>query len=256
MSNTFVPPRGADGKIVLGDAPPAAPATPAVNTAPRSLADLLPSVQRTAPPAAPDPGQGRMMAASLVAMLLVAGALAVWGWGWEATAPVAVPTTGAGVALVPTPAAPSSTPAPTGLPVLPVGLATYFAPGGALAPSLPVTSVYTPTARYQGDWVLLEIAGYRQPVWIRADTVPGIDLAELDDLTPPPTATPAPVVIVRQAPAPAPVVLDCTRERAVFVATRSSAFGSVEAWSCESQGQADARADARIAEINAGKATP
>jgi hypothetical protein len=146
---------------------------------------------------------------------------------------------------------PSATlpPTATPFPALPPGLVLYWGPNGDVATTLAQgTEAYTVTARYL-EWLQVDVTGYPPGLWTRSEIVAWIDV---DALPAPyqPTPTPEPVVIVKQAPAPAPVVLDCTPERAKFWASRSSAWGSAQRFSCESQAQADARAEAAIQEIN------
>ena len=239
-------------------APPAAPVPPNTPHRSRSLAEIEAQVRGTPPPAQSAQGPGYWAAVG-VALILGSVAVAVVLRSFV-FAPTALPTGAARsteVAVAPAPvvgAAATSAPrfpTPTPRPTLPPGLAVYFGPDGAAAPALVVaTSAYTATATYQG-WVKLEINGYAVPVWARRDALPQLDVAGLPAPYQP-TPTPEPVVIVRQVqlPAPPPVILDCTRDRATFTAARNSAYGTTEAWSCESQAQADARADQQIAEIN------
>lgn len=249
--NTFVPPRGPDGKILLSDVPIVTEQPEQQQDMPqRTLADLLPSHERTAPPAMPR----RTTRSQVVYWSAVVGTLALVvvavvsvlraGSAASPAGSLGGPVTNA-LATQPAATAPHATPVPTPQPVLPAGLAVYFGPDGDAAPSVPAgTTEYTPTARYAG-WLQLDIQGYAQRVWARADALPWI---QADGLPAPyqATPTPRPAVIVQQAPTPPPQMVLCTLDNATYRATRSNIKGSATAPSCTSQAEAEANAEALL----------
>lgn len=150
----------------------------------------------------------------------------------------------------PTPVSPTPLPSPE-RPALPNGLAVYWSPGGQLAPSVGATAVYTPTGRYDQDWIELTLEG-GGVVWTRSDALPLVDLAEMPDRAPPPTPTPRPVTPAAppvSQPAAAPAAEQpCTKEVAAYHVARTVEvngvpMASIQAFSCVSQAEAELHAD-------------
>lgn len=229
----------------------------------RALADLFPAggPAPDAAPAQPGPRDGRLMSAG-VAALIVLG-LAVYAL----IGPVVAPTVGAGT---PVATAPVSTPAPAAV-VAPAATAAgcvitqttpaFYAPAGAPAPlAIERGTACQVVAWHAGlpDWRQITIGG-GAPVWVPLAVVSMASTAGLVDLAPPPTATPAPatqtpIVIVREVVvAPAP----CTEQNASFRSRRDPRgneplVGYAVAWSCESQADADSKAEASFQDIMRG----
>jgi len=215
MSSSYVPPRGLDGRIVLGPLlDPAAlrdeaPATPVASspaaptlragTPRRTGAMPTPFGQPRGGASTPTPRTQRQQwvlrgAYALAALLCAA---AVWAWfaaSSAAPAPTAAPSA---------PSAPSAaTVAPPAATVLGRAVVAYDAPDGAPVGALDAGRSYT-VAQELGSWRQLDVAGSGL-VWVRAWEMDGIappTPAPLPTAIPVPTAAPAPVRVVPVGPA-------------------------------------------------------
>lgn len=202
MSRSYVPPRGADGKILL----PGSGFQALLDQSMQDVAPTSPAAQDEAPPV-PSPPRARV--AALVAGLLIAVALVALVRGLTSPPPAAV--------------VPAASPVPmseTQRPTQPVtesarglrrAVVAYAAPGGDLIGAIEAGRAYTPTGTFGADWLQIDVTG-SGAVWVRASELPGAAVAALPDLQPPtplPTATdvPAPVVVYTPpTPIPPPTV--------------------------------------------------
>lgn len=207
----------------------------------QTLHETMAAVGATEPEAqkdtAPRPAwrPGRLELAGVVCGLVLAAALiAALNTFWPAPAPRL--------------SAPTAAPAPTAMPTIaptPALQDAYAAPGGALLGTIPLTATLAYQHSGYPGWG--GVAWQGAIVWVMTDA----PLAQLEDLAPPPTAAPRPP----SAPAPpieTPVAAPaepCTLANAPFVATREVIMNGVpleqvRAASCESQAEAEAKADA------------
>ncbi|WP_165360851.1 hypothetical protein [Candidatus Chloroploca sp. Khr17] len=199
----YVPPRGADGRIIVGplfgdsdapppeadapvapDAPPSAHAPPAAPAASRRQDAPTPfgMLRPEAGPLSPGPRRSaRLVLAVALACLLLGGGL--WAT-WPRPEPVALPD-------ATNPAPPTA--ATAARPVLPRAVVAFAAPDGvavgALEPGRPYTTLTT-----QDGWLRIAADG-SGTVWIRAWELTGSG---------PPTATPTATALPTATPRPAP----------------------------------------------------
>jgi len=207
MSSSYVPPRGLDGRIVLGplldpsalrDEAPAPPApapspaapTPIHGTPRRTGAMPTPFGQPRGGASTPTPRTPRQQWVLRGAYALAALLCAAAGWAWfaassAAPAPAVQPTAAPSAATVAPPAATT---------VLGRAVVAYDAPDGAPVGALDAGRPYT-VAEELGSWRQLDVAGSGL-VWVRAWEMDGIA---------PPTPTPLPTAIPVPTAAPAPV---------------------------------------------------
>lgn len=190
---SYTPPRGADGKIIVGPlpvadlldeeespAPPAAaPAPPAPprrpGDTPTAFAQLRPGP--AAPPARAAGGWLSYVAALAVVALLALAVVALRGQASPAPAAAAV-----------------ASEAPTGSPAarLPRAMLAYGAPDGAPMSALDSGRPYAVVGRSGDGWLQLDV-GEPKPVWVRAwDGAAFGAVPDLATPTPEPTATPVP----------------------------------------------------------------
>lgn len=231
----------------------------------RSLADMLP------PDPPPDPAGAQISAGPVVRSAQIRRAqiaalafigLAVLIGLVALTRPGAAPAA-AQPTVLPTaqPAAAAAAPAATATPrscVITQTTPAFYAPAGAPAPlAIERGTDCQVVAWHSGlpDWRQIRVGG-GAPVWVPLAAISTPATAGLVDLAPPPTATPAPatqtpIVIVREVVvAPAP----CTEQNASFRSRRDPRgneplVGYAVAWSCESQADADSKAEASFQDI-------
>lgn len=232
----------------------------------RSLADMLP------PDPPPDPAGAQISAVPVVrsaqirraqiaaltciglAVLIGLVALTRPGAAPAAAQPTVLPTAQPAAAALAATATPRSC-------VITQTTPAFYAPAGAPAPlAIERGTACQVVAWHAGlpDWRQITIGG-GAPVWVPLAVVSMASTAGLVDLAPPPTATPAPatqtpIVIVREVVvAPAP----CTEQNASFRSRRDPRgneplVGYAVAWSCESQADADSKAEASFQDIMRG----
>lgn len=226
----------------------------------RSLADMLPP--DTASPAPARPGSARARAAQLSAASLIGTAVLiallvlVRPAGAPAGLPTAQPSAPAATAAQPAAAAATPTSAPAGCVFVQTTVA-YYAPSGDPAPlAIERGAACTVVAWHSGmpDWRQIRV-GSGAALWVPLAAIseqarPALNLA------PPPTptlvpATQTPIVIVREVlVAPAP----CTDQNASYRTRRDPRgseppIGYSVAWSCESQADADSKAEALFQQL-------
>ncbi len=110
------------------------------------------------------------MVAGVVVMVLLA--LTTTVMNWRSAAATEEPLT---LAMQPT------------LPTLPQPLVAWYGPGGEIFGAVAAGTPYMPVARFGADWVQLDLSDTGM-LWVRSGDVaalPGVNLAQLDDLRPP-----------------------------------------------------------------------
>lgn len=208
----------------------------------RSLTDLLPpapavptSAARAAPPRPRTSGRAQLAAAIVAGAVVLLLALFI---GQSLPTPTPRVVDPPALASAP-PAGPSAPAAPqpprTALERLSRAVVAYAAPDGVVLGSIEPGRPYTATARLGLEWTRIAAEGSGL-VWVRAaELPPASDLADLATPTqrPLPTAAPAPVVVVREAP---PQPTQCATVRGGGVSVQRCGAAPLE------QLDADARA--------------
>ncbi|HET8699644.1 MAG TPA: hypothetical protein VFO94_19320 [Gammaproteobacteria bacterium] len=259
--------RDEQGDIKLADDTPLAAAPAPAPTPPAGrIAAFLPPLPKRATPAVTEtttpPRRGVIAGAVVAGLLLAAILIALISRDGEAA--------GQSGELAPRPSPlPATTPAPTATPYgAPIdgAMVAYFDPNDLTsATPLENGTRVVPVARIGHEWLQLRLADGAEP-WVRWRDLPApsASLDALPDLAPPTPAPtdvpPAPQPIYQAPAAPAPPAT-CDEATAPYRVTRRVELsgiprGSITAWSCASQAEAEARANAQEAQLRATITAP
>lgn len=240
---TFIPERGPDGKIVIGQSPLDAlyqDTRSALGAA--TPAEVAEQPARAAGPVIP--GRVQLAIAGGAGLLLVFALSFVIG-ARETTTPAASPP-----ALAPS--ASASPPSPSPVPAAPQ-IVAFAAPDGDVLGPIDARQAYHFVGRYGAAWLQSDVPGSGK-VWVRrADLRLDQDdlavIAKLPDLAPPPTPLPP--------PPPTPIPLPPTQCAIVQVGTASaSACGLAGLDALEATARAQLMADQHLQRVAVTTATP